>query len=72
MVELIENHLGENGSDAKIAITGALAYDDAYGVGQELMKRLGCVDPLVNDLGPVIGTHTGPGVIGVAAYGGLQ
>ena len=25
-------------------------------------------EPTVADIGPVIGTHTGPGVIGVASY----
>jgi len=68
MLDLIEEHLGDKGPQAKVAITNALVVQEARALGQEIKARLGCADPSVADLGPVIGTHTGPGCIGVAVY----
>jgi fatty acid kinase fatty acid binding subunit len=68
MLDLIEEHVGDKGPKAKIAITNALVEEEARALGQEIQVRLGCADPSVANLGPVIGTHTGPGVIGVAVY----
>jgi len=33
-----------------------------------LQRLLVCAAPSVSPVGPVIGTHTGPGVIAVAVY----
>jgi DegV family protein with EDD domain len=68
MLDLSEEYLGENGTRARIAIANALAAQEAQRLGEELVDRLGCSEPLHADIGPVIGTHTGPGVIGVAVY----
>jgi DegV family protein with EDD domain len=68
MLELIEGWMGERASQARIAIANALVPEEAHALGQELAERLGCRAPSMADIGPVIGTHTGPGVIGVAAY----
>jgi DegV family protein with EDD domain len=68
MLELVEEHVRSNGNTAKLAITNALVPDEAEALGQELMGRLGCEAPLMGDLGPVIGTHTGPGCVGIATY----
>jgi DegV family protein with EDD domain len=68
MLDLIEEHLGDNASQAKLAVAHALVPDEAQSFIREAMDRLGCAEPSCADIGPVIGTHTGPGVIGVAAY----
>jgi len=68
MVDLVEEHLGESCSEARVAVLSALAEDEAEELGQDLQGRWTCATPTVSNLGPVIGTHTGPGVIGVAAY----
>ncbi len=68
MLDLVEESLGDRAPQAKVAITNALAREEAKALGQELKARLGCAEPIVSDLGPAIGTHTGPGLIGVAAY----
>lgn len=68
MLELIEEHLGENAPLGKIGFANALVPEEATALAQQLQSRLGCAEPFVSDLGPVVGTHTGPGVIGVAAY----
>jgi DegV family protein with EDD domain len=68
MVELIVERIGEKGANAKVAFTNALAVDEAKSLSKELQARLGCEEPIVSNLGPVIGTHTGPGMVGAAWY----
>lgn len=68
MLELVEEHLGSQGSQAKVAITNALVPEEAHSLALELSERLCCTEPTVADIGAVVGTHTGPGVIGVASY----
>jgi len=66
MLELVDEYVGDKGVQAKIAICGALVPDEVSALSRELVGRLGCAQPLISEIGPVIGTHTGPGVIGVA------
>nr|NIV36582.1 fatty acid-binding protein DegV [Anaerolineae bacterium] len=68
MLALVEEHVGNNGSTSKVAVTNALVPAEAEAIGRELIGRLGCDMPLMGDLGPVIGTHTGPGCVGIATY----
>jgi DegV family protein with EDD domain len=68
MVELVEECMAGDGAAACVALTHALVPDETAALAQEIQQRLGCALPRVADLGPVIGTHTGPGVVGVAAY----
>jgi DegV family protein with EDD domain len=68
MLDLVEEYVDNRGSVARLAITNALVPEEAEILGQELLGRFGCAQPLIGDLGPVIGTHTGPGCLGIAAY----
>jgi DegV family protein with EDD domain len=68
MLELVDDCLGTNGGQAHIALLHALVPEEAQAFGSEISHRFGCAEPSVAQLGPVIGTHTGPGVIGVATY----
>ncbi len=68
MVELIAERIGDKGANAKIAFTNALAVEEAKSLSKEVQARLGCQEPKVSNLGPVIGTHTGPGMVGAAWY----
>jgi DegV family protein with EDD domain len=68
MLDLVDEYLGDKGPQAKVAVTHALVLEEAQAWIQELKARLGCAEPSLSELGPVIGTHTGPGVIGVAVY----
>jgi DegV family protein with EDD domain len=68
MVDLVEECLGDGAKGAAIGLTHALVPEETADLAQEIQARLGCAAPFVSSLGPVIGTHTGPGVIGVAAY----
>ena len=68
MVAIAEEYVGSKGSQAKVAVLNALVPTEAEALGQELVERMGCAPPLLGDLGPVIGTHTGPGVVGIALH----
>jgi DegV family protein with EDD domain len=68
MLELVEEYVGDKGAQAKVAICGALVPDEVRALSRELVGRVGCAEPSISEIGPVIGTHTGPGVIGVALY----
>jgi DegV family protein with EDD domain len=68
MIEIAEECVGSNGPRAKLAVLNALVPEEAEALSRELVERLGCAPPLLGDLGPVIGTHTGPGVVGIALY----
>ena len=68
MVELVVEAMGERGCDATISIASALVPEDAQKLGNQLVQKLECAEPLQGNIGPVLGVHTGPGVIGVAAY----
>jgi DegV family protein with EDD domain len=68
MLDLVQARVGAQGSKAHASITHALAPDEAAALKKELVVRLGCVAPTVSDLGAVVGTHTGPGVLAVAVY----
>jgi DegV family protein with EDD domain len=68
MLDLVEDCVGDHAPQAKVAVTHALVPEEAQTLSQELVDRLGTTQPIVAELGPVIGAHTGPGVVGVAAY----
>jgi fatty acid-binding protein DegV len=67
MLSLVEEYLGDKGPQARVALAQALVPDEAQALALELQGRLGCCEPGISEIGPVIGTHTGPGVIGIAA-----
>ena len=68
MLDLIQERVGSAGRQARLAVTHALVPEEADAVRQELVARLGCPAPCFSELGGVIGSHTGPGVVAVAAY----
>jgi DegV family protein with EDD domain len=68
MQELIEQRLGGQGQQSRLAIVHGIAPDGAQAMKGEIVARLRCPEPRVSEVGPVLGTHTGPGVIGVGAY----
>jgi DegV family protein with EDD domain len=68
LLDLVEERLDGTATGARVAITHALVPDEARALGEQVARRLGCAPPCLTDVGPVIGTHTGPGVIGIAIY----
>lgn len=68
MVDLIAAHAGSKGPQARVTMTHSLAPAEAEAARRELVARLGCAEPSLSELGPVIGAHTGPGVVSAAIY----
>jgi len=68
MLDLIVAHAGTRGPEARITMTHSLALDEAEAARRELVARLGCREPSLSELGPVIGAHTGPGVVSASIH----
>lgn len=68
MLELAEQRLAGRGAQAHIAIAHAVALDEALAFRKEVVARLGCAEPSISEISAVIGAHTGPGVVAMAAY----
>jgi DegV family protein with EDD domain len=68
---LVETHASaapQRGPGVSVGVTHANAPDEARAVAQELGTTFGTTDVFVAELGPVLGVHTGPGMIGAAVY----
>jgi len=70
MIELLTQQVSARGPQVRLAITHAGVAEEAARIGQELSERFGTSQLFFSTLGPVLGTHVGPGTIGVAVYGG--
>lgn len=62
LVDKIEKIVGNTKSDL-FAISHADCEEDAKFVAELVSKRLGIKNYLINHIGPVIGSHTGPGTV---------
>jgi DegV family protein with EDD domain len=67
LLDVVEEKIGGQ-SISKICVGHAQAPDEAEALTQRLRQRLDCDQFYVSQIGPVIGTHTGPGALGVAVY----
>ena len=56
------------GKPCQVAIGHAEAAEDARTLTQMVKEKLNVVEEFTSDLGPVISTHTGPGVLGFVIY----
>lgn len=68
--EYLLSQVSGRGPQVRLAITQALAAEEAQAVGDKLAASFGTRGFHVAALGPVIGVHVGPGTIGVGVYGG--
>jgi fatty acid-binding protein DegV len=46
----------------------AHAIQDALALRERLLTQIDCVEVLISEFTPVMGTHTGPGLLGVAFH----
>ena len=60
----------ENPKDQTVFISHGDCLEDAEFVAEEIRKRLGTEDIHINYIGPVIGSHTGAGVVALFFTGG--
>jgi DegV family protein with EDD domain len=66
LLELVEEKVGR--SETQFAILHCEAEQEAVALGEEIKAKFNCVDLVISEAGPVIGTHAGPGTLGVAFY----
>ena len=67
MQEVVEKDAGDR-SCRFVGVLHAAAYDEACQLQSHLVARLSPAETTLSEVGPVIVTHTGPGVVGVAFY----
>ena len=67
LLDVIEEKVGGQ-TIGKIGAVHAQVPTEAKTMVQKLQQRFKCDECYVSQVGPVIGTHTGPGVLGVAVY----
>ncbi len=66
LVEIMKERVGER--PAMIAIAHGEALDEMIALEKEVRSHFHCIDVLRSEIGPVVGTHSGPGILGLAAY----
>lgn len=70
MQETLLAEVPQRGPQVCLAVTHAMAAEDAKAVGAKLTASFSTSQVFTADLGPVIGVHVGPGTVGVAVYAG--
>ncbi len=70
MQDLLAQRVPARGPEVSIGVTHADSPETAARIADTLAKRYGTTRVFVCTLGPVIGTHVGPGTVGAAVYGG--
>jgi len=58
------------GSPLYVSVTHADELERAIALRDEIASRFDCAELFISEFTPVMGAHTGPGVIGVAFYNG--
>lgn len=66
IVEVVAQDLG--GSPGRVAVFHANALEEAKALLAAVQARVKCTEAWVTEFTPVMGTHTGPGVLGVSWY----
>ncbi len=70
LIELVEERT-EGQSPIRIASLHANAPEEAKEILKEASKRIGAVEEVFSEVSPVVGTHTGPGVVVLAYMAGF-
>lgn len=70
MLELLTSELGDR--PLRVAVLQAAVPEEGAELRREVQARLNCQEIQDTELSPVIGTHTGPGTVGVVAYPVLE
>jgi len=69
ILEIMEQKV-VNGLPLNVAVMHADALDKAKELRDEISSRFDCAELFITEFTPVMGVHTGPGLIGVAFYSG--
>ena len=65
MLDIIEDEIKGN-ENVRMAVINALAQEDAANLMEVIQRRFNPIELIKADMSPVIGTHVGPGTVGVA------
>jgi DegV family protein with EDD domain len=67
LLDLVEERVGTSGS-ISAAVLHCDVPQDAQRLAEQISARFNCAELVTADAGPVIGTHAGPGTLGIAFY----
>ncbi len=70
IIELVEEHVAGR-TPIRLATLHANSPDDAHIVLDEARQKLGAIESIFSEVSPVIGTHAGPGTVGLAFMAGM-
>lgn len=70
VVEIVEQRIG-NRKPVRLATIHANAYDDAKSLLEEANQRFNAEESIFSEVSPVVGTHAGPGTLGLAFMAGM-
>lgn len=68
LLEVFEERVGGPGASVHIGVLHANALPEAKTIEAEIRARFDVAESFFSEVGPVIGTHTGPGCVGLAFY----
>ena len=68
MLKLMEKRVGTSNSIHHGAVIHSCVFEEALALEKEVRARCNCAELDLVELGPVFGTHTGPGALGLAFY----
>ena len=66
LLELVEEKVGK--SEAHFAVLHCEAGEEARELGEQVKAKFNCAEMVIAEAGPVIGTHAGPGTLGLGFY----
>ena len=66
LLELVEEKVGK--SEAHFAVLHCEAGEEARELGEQVKAKFNCAELVIAEAGPVIGTHAGPGTLGLGFY----
>lgn len=66
LVQMIEDRVNELDGEVRIATLHANAFEDAKDLMQEMTRKLSPIESIYSEVSPVVGTHCGPGTVGIA------
>jgi DegV family protein with EDD domain len=70
IIELVEEHVAGR-TPVRLATLHANSPEDARIVLDEANQKLGAIESIFSEVSPVIGTHAGPGTVGLAFMAGM-
>jgi DegV family protein with EDD domain len=71
IVEVLEERIAGR-TPVRVAVINANALEDAQALVDAVKKRLNPVEIVVTDVSPAVGTHLGPGTLGLAYMAGVK